>query len=224
MESGEWEEAAAAWQEQVPLEPASPLVHYNLGICLQWTAGERIAEGKGLEGEELLAKAVESYGRAVSFDPEFAMAYCNMAEAMRRLGDVHASIDHYQKAISLFEESSEVTGVKEGIRLPCRLLITPQQASLFYHNFAMALKQLGDTLQALNAFKKAIHLDQGNAALYISCADCLMVAARAELHGTVIPFLTEALMRYQTADSLQPSSRAKAGVAEAQSTLRQLGQ
>ena len=79
--------------------------------------------------------AIDCYKKAVSIKPDYAEAFYNMGNAMKRKGDLEAATDCYKKAID----------------------IKPDYAEAIY-NMGNAMKNNGDSEAAIDYYKKAISI------------------------------------------------------------------
>lgn len=92
-EKGRFDEAVAAWNEALNLNPSDSRARYNLGIALARTG--RFNE------------AIAEYQKALEINPVFAEVHNNLGVAMGRTRKFDDAIAHYRKAIEINPEMAE---------------------------------------------------------------------------------------------------------------------
>jgi tetratricopeptide (TPR) repeat protein len=97
--------------------------------------------------------AINSYKQAIKIKPDYADAYCNMANTLKDMGDLHASIDNYKQAIK----------------------INPHYADA-YCNMGNAQKDLGDIQAAIVSFKQAVKINPAYVDAYFNLGNALKYA------------------------------------------------
>ena len=85
--SGDREGARRAFESAVTLAPDLPKPRYTLGLLA--------------ESERRDAAAIEQFTTAVRLDPDYVEAHASLADALRRTGQVEASLAHYLKVLSI---------------------------------------------------------------------------------------------------------------------------
>lgn len=120
------EKAAQHYQEaiQQPVLPKLKLGAMNNFASLLKDCGE-------LQNAQLL------YEQALSIDPNFAIAYCNLGATLKAMGQFTAAIEQYHQAIRLNPNYAEA-----------------------YQNLGVVLLKLGQVPRSLEAFRTAIALHQ----------------------------------------------------------------
>ncbi len=160
------QDAAAAFRKAVSLNPRFTDALYNLGVVCQrlgrfeeavsWyrkavEQEPRFHEaqtnlGVVLQEQGLMSEALEAYEKALAIHPD-ALVYFNMGAALKNLGFLKEAVLHYEHAIRL----------------------NPKYA-LAWSAMAVALRELGQYEEAIDAFHKAfeIEADLGHAHYHLA--------------------------------------------------------
>lgn len=85
--SGDRAGARTAFQTAITRSPELPKPRFTLGLLA--------------ESELKDAEAIEQFTTAVRLDPDYLEAHASLADALRRTGQVEASLSHYQKVLSI---------------------------------------------------------------------------------------------------------------------------
>jgi protein O-GlcNAc transferase len=90
---GRLEEAIAAYQQAIALQPQNPAYHSNLGNVLR--------------DNRQLGAAIAACRRALALDPNHAAAYSNLGNALRDSGKFDEAIAAYRRAVALKPDFAE---------------------------------------------------------------------------------------------------------------------
>jgi tetratricopeptide (TPR) repeat protein len=90
--SGDRPGARTAFETAITLAPELPKPRFTLGLLA--------------ESESKDAEAIEQFATAVRLDPNYLEAHASLADALRRSGQVKASLPHYQKVLSIDPSAS----------------------------------------------------------------------------------------------------------------------
>ena len=82
---GKTDEAIAAYERAIALEPNIAIIHNNLGNMLL--------------NQQKYSEAVEAYKQAIRLEPELAMAHCNLGNILTYLGKTEEAIAAYEQAL-----------------------------------------------------------------------------------------------------------------------------
>jgi tetratricopeptide (TPR) repeat protein len=117
----DWATAVANLRRASELSPRDAAVHLNLGTAL-FLSGDRPAARRAFETAVKIApdlpkprytlglvaesdmrdtEAIEYFTAAVGLDPNYLEAHASLADALRRTGQVEASLPHYLKVLAL---------------------------------------------------------------------------------------------------------------------------
>jgi tetratricopeptide (TPR) repeat protein len=154
------EGAAELLARAVEVDPTFALAHYHLGVvhlalgnrwkaAAQFRASTQVDAGipepfKALgdlflsSPRRLFDQAIEAYERAIKLRPHYADAHVGLGDAKAAKGENEAAIAHYQKALSL----------------------DPLNARVQFALGKIYYTEKGLYYEAVNAYKKAIDLDQ----------------------------------------------------------------
>jgi tetratricopeptide (TPR) repeat protein len=126
IERRDWPDAVSNLRKATELSPRDTTSHLNLGTALFISGdrpGARIAFETAIklspevpkprftlgllaESELKDAEAIEQFTTAVRLDPNYLEAHASLADALRRTGQVEASLPHYQKVLSIDPSAS----------------------------------------------------------------------------------------------------------------------
>jgi Flp pilus assembly protein TadD len=154
-DSGQMDEAIAAWQEAIVHRPEYPEAHSNLCIALK-------EKGR-------LEEAIEAGRRAVALRPNYPQAHYNLGNALKEKGQNDGAIEAYRRAIALtanFPAAHNNLGIvlKEGGRLEEAVAAYRQAIVLnpdfpdAHNNLGIALRDQGRLEEAIDAYRKAVAL------------------------------------------------------------------
>ena len=115
--------------------------------------------------------------QALSLKPDYAVAYCNMGNALKEQGKLDKAIEAYRKALSLkpnFAEAYSDIGnalkdqgkLEEAITAYNKTLSLKPNFAEAYNNMGNALKEQGKLDEAIEAFNKALALKPDHAEVY----------------------------------------------------------
>ncbi len=157
------QEALAAYEQAIRLDPSYALAYYNKGNALRdllhyqeaLAAYEQAIhlnpnyalayynKGNALYDLERYQEALAAFEQAIHLDPNFAAAYNNKGTAL-------SALKRYQEALAAYEQA---------------IHLNPNYAGVHY-NKGNALYDLKRYQEALAAYEQAIHLDPNFAAAY----------------------------------------------------------
>ncbi|HEV8309495.1 MAG TPA: tetratricopeptide repeat protein [Methylomirabilota bacterium] len=155
-----YEGAAELFARAIEIDPTFALAHYDLGLAhlalgnrwkgaAQFRAATQVDptmpepfKALGdlfmLSPRRLYDQAIEAYQKALSLRPHYAEAYVGLGDAKAAKGDHEGAIGHYQKALAL----------------------DPLNARVHFSLGKIYYNEKGLYYEAVNAYKKAIELDQ----------------------------------------------------------------
>jgi superkiller protein 3 len=129
-EQGKLEEAIAAYQQAIQLDPKDATPYNGLGNALS-------EQGK-------LEEAIAAFQQAIQLDPKDALPYNGLGIALYKQGKLEEAIAAYQQALNLPDDT---TGV-------------PTTAhTLAHNNLGRLLQSQGKLAEAIEEFKKATQID-----------------------------------------------------------------
>ncbi|NOZ60019.1 MAG: tetratricopeptide repeat protein [Euryarchaeota archaeon] len=120
---GEYGKAREYYLRAVGKDPANPRLRVLLGNTFYY-------DGHVEEG-------IAQYREAIRIDPEYCVAYFNLAIALEHKGDVEGAIENYRKAIEKNPEYAEA-----------------------YANLGALLKECGEVDEAITCLRKALEIDK----------------------------------------------------------------
>ncbi len=188
---GKLDEAIAAYQKAIEIDPDYADAYYNIGIALR-------KQGK-------LDEAIAAYQKAIEIDPDYADAYYNIGIALRKQGKLDEAIAAYQKAIEIDPDYAKAyynIGIalrkqgklEEAIAAYQKAIeIDPDYAKAYY-NIGIALDDQGKLEEAIAAYQKAIEIDPDYAKAYYNMGIALRKQGKLE----------EAIAAYQKAIEIDP--------------------
>lgn len=150
-----YNEAIEAFNHSLRLNPAQPVVHFNLGVVY----------GDLQQYEE----AIKAYREAVRLKSDYPLAYFNMGNAYTDTGEHGKAIEAFREAsqldsiapaahynsgvayIELDQQDEAIKSFKEAIRLQ------PEHAAAYY-NLGIAYGSSGRNKEAAEAFTQALRL------------------------------------------------------------------
>jgi len=204
---GRQEEAIAAYQRAIELDPALAHPHYGLGNVYSDLGRQEEAIAafqRAIELDPTLAhphtgqgnvyrdlgrqeEAIAAYQRAIELDPNDAYPYANLA-------DIYATLGCYDEAINLYQKSAEL-----------------EPRAKPHNGLGNVYRALGRQEEAIAAYQCAIELDPNDATPHT------MLGALYEMEGQ----LERAQREHQRAVKLEPDSGMRH--ASLSSALRKLG-
>jgi len=176
-ESGQLEQAAAAYRRSIEFEPERSEAHNNLGNTLLRMGNVQEAIGsfdralllqpnnpqalynRGIALHNLgrFEEAIESYRRAVTLDPAFSAAWNNLGTSLQRLGKLPEALGCLQRAIALTPDSPAA-----------------------HNNLGSVLQSLNRFAEACDCFQRAIVLKPDSAEAHNNLGNALRKLGRAD--------------------------------------------
>jgi tetratricopeptide (TPR) repeat protein len=150
-----YNEAIEAFNHSLQLNPAQPIVHFNLGVVY----GDR----------QQHKEAIKAYREAVRLKADYPLAYFNMGNAYSDTGEYGKAIEafreasqldsiapaaHYNSGVAYIElgrQDEAIKSFKEVVRL------RPEHAAAYY-NLGIAYGSIGRNKEAVDAFTQALGL------------------------------------------------------------------
>jgi tetratricopeptide (TPR) repeat protein len=151
----QYNEAIEAFNHSLQLNPAQPIVHFNLGV---------------IYGDlQQYKEAIKAYREAVRLKPDYPLAYFNMGNAYSDTGEYAKAIEAFREAsqldqiapaahynlgvayIELGQQDEALKSFKEVVRLQ------PEHAAAYY-NLGIAYGSSGQNKEAVEAFTQALRL------------------------------------------------------------------
>jgi len=163
QEQGQFDEAIAAFEEAIRLDPDYALAHYNLGRAYY------------LQGQ--MEQAAAAFEEAIQIDPEMAEAYTNLGAVYSVQGkteeaiaacetaiqrDPNDDMAHYNLALAYADQGQldeAITAYKEALR------INPENVDAHY-NLGHAYYRQGKLDEAVVAWKKTAELEPDDSMTY----------------------------------------------------------
>ncbi len=172
QDAKQWAEAITQFEKASTLDAKQHVVWGHLADC-----DAALAKGKaGEERDQLYAKAVEAYGKAIELKPDAAEYHINYAIVLANQKKITEAQAELNKAIA----------------------IDPTQAAKCYFNLGAVLTNTGQTDAAVEAFKKAIAADPNYADAYLQFGVAQMGKVTAGADGKMIapPGTADAFQKY----------------------------
>jgi predicted O-linked N-acetylglucosamine transferase (SPINDLY family) len=188
---GRLDEALAAHQQAVQLQPRSAQTHFRLAHAFR--------------AQRNLVRAMASFQEALRLDPNAADAHLGLGNVLLEMGELAAAAESYRHALTLrpnYAEAHSNLGVvyfEQGRMVEAvasyRLAIQarPDYAEAF-NNLGNALKELGRLDEAVECYVQALRLRPGFADAHANLANTLTVRGQ----------LPEALANHRQALQLRP--------------------
>ncbi len=176
QDAKQWDVAVQSFEKASTLDPNQNVVWGRLADS--YTA---LAKTKtGADQEQLLAKAVDAYQKAIALKPDAPEYHNNYALALAASKKFPEAQAELQKAAQL----------------------DPTQAGKYYYNLGAVLVNTGQLGPAGDAFKKAIEVQPDYAEAYYQYGICLMGKATTGSDGKMIPVAgtAEAFQKYLQLD------------------------
>ncbi len=161
LQAKQWEQAVAAFVKASEMDAKQHVVWAQLAESYIGQAGTKT----GAEGEQIMAKGLEAYGKALELKPDDAAYHNNFALAL-------------VKAKKIPEAQAELTKAAQ---------INPPGAGQYYYNLGAVLTNTGQTEPAGEAFKKAIEADPNYAEAYYQYGLNLISKASMTPDGKIVP-------------------------------------
>jgi tetratricopeptide (TPR) repeat protein len=190
----------------------------------------RFDKGRELYAAKQYDQAVEEFKAAAELDPGQHVIYANLAESYKNLRKYDDAIQSYTKALEVLTAKQEAKPeakpdpqIEASYRMNLALVyamggkmenalaetqkagqLNPAVGSKAYYNLGATLVNSGKSSEAVDAFKKAVEVDPGNADAHYQLGICLMSRAQTTPEGKVTPApgTVEAFQKYL---ELQPN-------------------
>ncbi|EKE04395.1 MAG: hypothetical protein ACD_20C00084G0015 [uncultured bacterium] len=111
-------------------------------------------------------KAIEYYENALSIDSDNGDLHIKLARALNKVGNLDGAVKEYDIALNLDENNKEIVNSLENI-WKSRLQENPQDP-IAHMNLGVVLQKKGDFQAALQEYKTAEAMDQGNLTLKLN--------------------------------------------------------
>jgi tetratricopeptide (TPR) repeat protein len=172
FEAKQFEQAAAAFQKASEMDPKQHVVWAQLAESYMKFAATKT----GAEGEGLMQKGLEAYGKAMELKPDDAAYHNNFALAL-------------VQAKRIPEAQAELAKAAQ---------IDPPNAAKYFYNLGAVLVNSGQTDAAGEAFKKAIEVNPDYADAQYQYGVYLISKAQISADGKVtpVPGTREAFEKY----------------------------
>ena len=176
LQAKDWSAAIEGFTKAAELDPKQHVVWANMAESYVGLAKTKT----GAEREQALAKAGESYTKALEIKPDDAGMHNNYALALANGKKIPEAEAELKKAAEL----------------------DPASAGKYYYNLGAVLVNTGQTDAALDAFKKATELQPDYAPAQFQYATALSSKMQTTADGKVIPppGMKEALEKYLALD------------------------
>lgn len=176
LQAKQWDAAVAGFTKAAELDPKQHVVWANMAEAYVGLAKTKT----GAEREQALAKAGESYTKALEIKPDDPGMHNNYALALANAKKIPEAEAELKKAAEL----------------------DPAGAGKYYYNLGAVLVNTGQTDAALEAFKKATELQPDYAPAQFQYATALSSKMQTTPDGKVIPppGMKEALEKYLALD------------------------
>lgn len=172
MNNKQWDVAVQSLQKASELDPNQHVVWANLADAYSGAAAAKT----GQEQQDLYAKAIEAFGKAIALKPDDAAYYNNYGLLLARAKKVKEAEEQLTKAAQL----------------------DPTQAGKYYYNLGAVLQNTGQYDAAIDAFKKATDADPNHAEAQYWYATALSSKITMSADGKVVapPGMRESLEKY----------------------------
>lgn len=176
-EQEQWEEAIAAYQEAIQLQP-------------QWVE-PRQAIGEIFLKLEQWQEAISCYQQLIEIQPNIAQFHHNLGDALSKLERWEDAVSAYQKSIQLNPEFSwsynnlgdallKLEQWENAASAYKRAIALKPDFALSHHNLGEALTQLEKWEEAIAAYQKAIELEDSFVWSYYNLGEALSKLERKE--------------------------------------------
>lgn len=133
--------------------------------------------GAALQSQGKLQEAVQTFSKAILFNPDYAEAYSNRGNVLRLLGEMNAAMENYDKAIKLKPDYAEAYSnrgnvlrdlmqLKAAVKNYEKAIVLKPDYAEAYNNRGIVLKDLMQFKEAVDSYDKAIELKHDYAEAY----------------------------------------------------------
>ncbi|HOD35033.1 MAG TPA: tetratricopeptide repeat protein [Syntrophales bacterium] len=155
ISAGDFDRARAAYEKSIAIEPeCASLVHHKRGVALSHYGHHEMA--------------VSAFRDAIQEKPEEALYFCDLGDALVRLGQIEEAGHAYDEA------------VRKG----------PSSAAAYLNRFGKSLLREKKTGEAVEAFKKAVEKEPANPFYTLHLAEAYVEAGLPEMAEDILKKLT----------------------------------
>jgi tetratricopeptide (TPR) repeat protein len=192
LEAKQYDQAIESFNKAGELDPAQLAVWSHLAEAYMGLAGTKT----GPDHDAALAKALESYNKALTLKPDDASLHNNYGLAL-------AKADKFQDALGELEKAAQ---------------LEPANACKYYYNAGALLTNAGQVDPAIETFKKGIAADANCADAYYQMGVNLMAKVTTGADGKMIP-VAGTVEAFQTYLKLKPDGSYAESAKEMLATL-----
>jgi tetratricopeptide (TPR) repeat protein len=192
LEAKQYDQAIESFNKAGELDPAQLAVWSHLAEAYMGLAGTKT----GPDHDAAVAKALESYNKALTLKPDDASLHNNYGLAL-------AKADKFQDALGELEKAAQ---------------LEPASACKYYYNAGALLTNAGQVDPAIETFKKGIAADANCADAYYQMGVNLMAKVTTGADGKMIP-VAGTVEAFQTYLKLKPDGSYAESAKEMLATL-----
>jgi tetratricopeptide (TPR) repeat protein len=192
LEAKQYDQAIESFNKAGELDPAQLAVWSHLAEAYMGLAGTKT----GPDHDAAVAKALESYNKALTLKPDDASLHNNYGLAL-------AKADKFQDALGELEKAAQ---------------LEPASACKYYYNAGALLTNAGQVDPAIETFKKGIAADANCADAYYQMGVNLMAKVTTGADGKMVP-VAGTVEAFQTYLKLKPDGTYAESAKEMLATL-----
>jgi tetratricopeptide (TPR) repeat protein len=178
-------------------------------------ASAALEAGKQFHRENKFRESINSYDRAITLDPNYAMAYYNKGNSLAELGCGEEAIKSFDRAIALdpndamaySSKGNSLAGLgrrEEAIESYDRAIALNPNHTAAHNNRGTSLADLGRREEAIESYDRAIALNPNDALAHCKKGKSLMALDRNK----------EALLCFEVASALMEATNARLGLSQ----------